>query len=32
MEFKKDGIIEELVDDYDRLNTLGAQLSKLMRE
>ena len=28
--FKKDKIIDELVSDYDRLNTLGAQLSKLM--
>jgi len=28
--FKKDEIIKDLVDDYDRLNTLGFQLSNLI--
>ena len=32
VKFKKDDIIEELVSDYDRLNTFGAQLSKLLEE
>ena len=30
-EFKKDKILDELVDDFDKLNMLGAQLSKIIK-
>lgn len=29
--FNKDKILDELVDDYDKLNSLGAQLSNLLK-